>query len=236
MSSLVFVKIILLLLAGWARFIGGLPPNPPAKEVNKSTYFEILGPRVVATISTSACLALTLLECITILAASFPSNTSTQLLSTICSTQRSSLPLLHRLSPLFLLGTSMMVSSAFLRLRCYRVLGEFFTFEVTIKSNHKLVTAGPYSNVRHPGYTATMLTLLGALAVYLSPNSFIWECDIMSTPARWLVRAWVAWTWFCIVSFFRRGRLEDGLLKKRFGDVWTKYSQDVPCRYIPWIV
>ncbi|CAF4350854.1 unnamed protein product, partial [Rotaria sordida] len=31
-------------------------------------------------------------------------------------------------------------------------LGAFFTFELTIRSTHKLIKTGPYAYVRHPSY------------------------------------------------------------------------------------
>ncbi|CAG8586417.1 16595_t:CDS:2 [Dentiscutata erythropus] len=37
-----------------------------------------------------------------------------------------------------------------LRLWCYKVLDMFFTFNVEIKKNHKLITTGPYRFLIHP--------------------------------------------------------------------------------------
>ncbi|RIA82156.1 hypothetical protein C1645_881195, partial [Glomus cerebriforme] len=42
------------------------------------------------------------------------------------------------------------IGGALLRLWCYKCLKDFFTFNVTIKENHKLITTGPYSLLVHP--------------------------------------------------------------------------------------
>ncbi|CAG8462160.1 10328_t:CDS:1 [Scutellospora calospora] len=44
----------------------------------------------------------------------------------------------------------MAIFGAMLRLRCFKVMKEFFTFNVEIKKNHKLITTGPYSLLIHP--------------------------------------------------------------------------------------
>src|SRR6266498_388354 len=42
------------------------------------------------------------------------------------------------------------VGGALLRLWCYDSLKEFFTFNVIIKEDHKLIDTGPYSLIIHP--------------------------------------------------------------------------------------
>lgn len=41
------------------------------------------------------------------------------------------------------------------------VLGKYFTGQVQVRKNAKLVTTGPYSYIRHPSYTGGMLSLTG---------------------------------------------------------------------------
>lgn len=74
-----------------------------------------------------------------------------------------------RLTPLFLLGTSMTAFGGFIRWRCYRELGKLFTFEMSIRKNHKLVMSGPYAVVRHPGYTGILFTIVGIVCWHASP-------------------------------------------------------------------
>ncbi|KAF9238462.1 hypothetical protein BU15DRAFT_62440 [Melanogaster broomeanus] len=54
------------------------------------------------------------------------------------------------LNPAFLAGSILNIAGGLLRIHCYRVLGRMFTFELSIRKDHKLVTSGPYSVVRHP--------------------------------------------------------------------------------------
>ncbi|CAG8447089.1 5128_t:CDS:1, partial [Cetraspora pellucida] len=44
----------------------------------------------------------------------------------------------------------MSILGSMLRLWCYRVMNEFFTFNVEIKKDHKLITTGPYRLLIHP--------------------------------------------------------------------------------------
>ena len=42
------------------------------------------------------------------------------------------------------------IGGSLLRLWCFKCLKEYFTFNVTIKKDHKLITTGPYSLLIHP--------------------------------------------------------------------------------------
>lgn len=68
-------------------------------------------------------------------------------------------------------------------------LGRFFTVNVAIAQDHKLITTGPYRYVRHPSYTGTLLTFLGfgfcllnyiSIAVVFLPIAagFLWRMHI----------------------------------------------------------
>jgi protein-S-isoprenylcysteine O-methyltransferase len=50
-----------------------------------------------------------------------------------------------------------------LALRWYSIayLGKFFTVDVTIAADHKVVDTGPYRFIRHPSYTGVLLAFLG---------------------------------------------------------------------------
>ena len=78
-------------------------------------------------------------------------------------------------SLLLLLGAVVVSCGAVLRLACFRALGALFTFEITISPDHTLVTAGPYSHVRHPSYTGVYALLLGSTAVMLAPGAWLRE-------------------------------------------------------------
>ncbi|CAG8757547.1 24447_t:CDS:1, partial [Gigaspora margarita] len=44
----------------------------------------------------------------------------------------------------------MTILGTMLRLWCFKIMKEFFTFTIEIKRNHKLVTTGPYRLLIHP--------------------------------------------------------------------------------------
>ncbi|KAH8090564.1 hypothetical protein HD553DRAFT_338257 [Filobasidium floriforme] len=60
------------------------------------------------------------------------------------------------------LGAILAIAGATLRLRCYQVLGRFFTFKVAIRREHRLITGPfPYDLFRHPSYTGLVLMSIG---------------------------------------------------------------------------
>jgi protein-S-isoprenylcysteine O-methyltransferase Ste14 len=59
-----------------------------------------------------------------------------------------------------------------------RILGEYFTAAVTVRSGQPVIEKGPYRWVRHPGYSAGFLVFLGlgfALGSWLSLAVFLLE-------------------------------------------------------------
>ena len=72
-------------------------------------------------------------------------------------------------TPLFFLGTFMAGLGGYIRYSCYRALGKLFTFEMSIRNGHQLITDGPYSVVRHPAYTGVILTMIGIICWHSSP-------------------------------------------------------------------
>jgi protein-S-isoprenylcysteine O-methyltransferase Ste14 len=65
------------------------------------------------------------------------------------------------LSPAFESAAVALFASG-LALRWYSIayLGRFFTVDVAITADHRLVDTGPYRHIRHPSYTGAMLPVL----------------------------------------------------------------------------
>lgn len=111
-----------------------------------------------------------------------------------------------------------------------------FTFELSLRKDHQLITSGPYSVVRHPSYTGGALALLGALSCYTSPGSWFIECSGLFPSSWtgsvvlscWLIAILIAWL---VVS--PRLKKEDAMLKKQFGSQWDTWAANVPYRLIP---
>jgi protein-S-isoprenylcysteine O-methyltransferase Ste14 len=72
---------------------------------------------------------------------------------------------------LFCAGLLLMVSGVLLRRHCFKTLGDFFTFQVTVPQEHAVIRHGIYRWVRHPSYTGGMMFNVGiglALTNFLS--------------------------------------------------------------------
>lgn len=154
----------------------------------------------------------------------------------------------------FFIGTFMSAFGGYIRWSCYRTLGRFFTFEMSIRDDHKLVTNGPYAWVRHPGYTGVLLAFVGqaiwlGTTVWLSwedknipdtdprrQGSYIRQCGVFNSyigKGAALILTSVSVT--ILSGLLARMSKEDEALRKKFGKQWDEWSQRVPCKLIPWL-
>ncbi|KIP10232.1 hypothetical protein PHLGIDRAFT_66022, partial [Phlebiopsis gigantea 11061_1 CR5-6] len=141
-----------------------------------------------------------------------------------------------RASSIWIAGYLLMHAGATLRLACYRALGRFFTFELVIKKGHVLVTSGPYSIVRHPGYTAVWMITIGVLLCQTGPGSWYMECVGWSSVAsRVFLVVWVSGCMFIPAGLMARVRVEDAILLQEFGHEWTLYSKSTPWKLFPYL-
>jgi len=121
---------------------------------------------------------------------------------------------------------------------CFRELGKFFTFQITTRSEHKLIDSGPYGIVRHPGYTGALLLIGGGIVLVSGPSSYLNSCGITtsSTLLQQLKYLWTAHAVYAVSSLLRRGPFEDKQLHAEFGKTWEDYARRVPYWYIPGII
>ncbi|KAG6910482.1 hypothetical protein DXG01_010407 [Tephrocybe rancida] len=141
-----------------------------------------------------------------------------------------------RLTPLSLIGTLLTIAGGWLRLKCFRALGEFFTFEITVRDNHKLVTSGPYGVVRHPSYTGFVMIFIGLCCWYGSSGSWIRESGILdSVVGKVFIGAFTAVVVKLMVSLLQRMPEEDRLMRASFGSEWEEWARRVPYWLIPGI-
>lgn len=68
---------------------------------------------------------------------------------------------LHPWEVYYATGNSVLVLGAILRVYAIIYLGRFFTLNVAIASDHRVIDTGPYRFVRHPSYTGALLALFG---------------------------------------------------------------------------
>ncbi|KAH6914445.1 hypothetical protein BKA70DRAFT_1520408 [Coprinopsis sp. MPI-PUGE-AT-0042] len=136
----------------------------------------------------------------------------------------------------FLSGAFMAVAGAVGRVLCYRTLGKFFTFEMSIKKDHGLIKTGPYSIVRHPSYTALALNCLGMLLVFVCPGSWTRESGVLNTTLGRLVVSWVCIIYPSItIALLQRLPEEEAALSKISGREWEQWKKEVPYKLIPFI-
>ncbi|KAG1819053.1 uncharacterized protein BJ212DRAFT_70633 [Suillus subaureus] len=136
----------------------------------------------------------------------------------------------------FILGTTFIVTAGYLRWSCFRTLGRFFTFELTTRKGHQLVTNGPYSVVRHPSYSATILQYIGVVVLHGSATSWLRQSGVLDLPGvKPVLLAWLLERTFAVISLVRRIDQEEEVVKSMFGDEWQRWAKVVRYRLIPGI-
>jgi protein-S-isoprenylcysteine O-methyltransferase len=60
-----------------------------------------------------------------------------------------------------IVGVALFIAGLALRWYSIFYLGRFFTVNVAIASDHRLIDSGPYRHIRHPSYTGALLAFLG---------------------------------------------------------------------------
>lgn len=137
------------------------------------------------------------------------------------------------ITPLFLLGNLLTLFGTLLRSQCYRTLGRFFTFKLSIQQEHHLVTEGPYAIVRHPSYTGMILTVLGASCSQMT-GSWVTQSGLLDL---WVGKAilgyWLLVAGAVVVSLCLRIPREDEMLHQKFGEEWVRWKTAVPYSLVP---
>ncbi|THH09142.1 hypothetical protein EW146_g8772 [Bondarzewia mesenterica] len=137
---------------------------------------------------------------------------------------------------LFLVGWAALVLSGALRLWCYLTLGRMFTYEVTIREGHELVTRGPYAYVRHPSYAGVAFGVLGTLLLHFGPGSWFYDGGWFGTRSGLLYSVfWACMEAYVLISIMMRCPKEDELLMDQFRDEWKAWAEKVPYRICPGI-
>ena len=117
---------------------------------------------------------------------------------------------------LFGIGVSFILLGVALRWSAIRILGRYFTRDVAVSADQKVVQAGPYRYMRHPAYSGTFLTMLGvglALTNWASLVALL----------------------LCVFAghLYRVGIEEEALLQT-IGQPYVEYMQHTK-RFIPWV-
>src|SRR5215469_2905134 len=119
-------------------------------------------------------------------------------------------------------GTAVManlliISGMVLRSWAIRHLGRFFTVDVGTQGGQKVVQDGPYTFVRHPSYTGSLISLAG----------------IACLTFNWLGFAVIIAG--CLAAYWIRISVEERVLTSNLGDEYRRYSARTK-RLIPGIL
>ncbi|OJA12966.1 hypothetical protein AZE42_04704 [Rhizopogon vesiculosus] len=135
-----------------------------------------------------------------------------------------------------LLGTTLVVAGGFIRWWCFRTLGRFFTFKLSVHKGHQLVTTGMYAVVRHPAYAGTIIRSIGMLILYGSSGSLLRRSGVLNIPGLttfglvFLVGRLIA-----VLSLVGRISHEEEVMKSISRDEWEGWAKAVRYRLIPGI-
>ncbi|KAG1840286.1 hypothetical protein DFJ58DRAFT_93625 [Suillus subalutaceus] len=136
----------------------------------------------------------------------------------------------------FVFGTALAVTGGLIRWWCYRTLGRFFTFQLSIRQGQHIVTTGPYAVIRHPAYTAGMTEVIGILILHGSTDSWLRRSGVLDIPGlKVIVVVWLAEITILMISVVFRVSQEDEVLKSAFRGEWEKWAKAVRYRLIPGI-
>lgn len=136
----------------------------------------------------------------------------------------------------FLFGTALTVAGGFIRWWCFRTLGRLFTFKLSVRKGHQLVTSGPYAVVRHPSYMGGIIMSIGTVVLYGSSTSLLRRSGAINVPGmKLIVCAWVAWRMLALSSYVGRINQEDEVLKSIAGNEWQSWARAVRYKLLPGI-
>src|SRR5712664_7403 len=116
----------------------------------------------------------------------------------------------------FYLGIFLMLLGVVVRQWAIAVLGRFFSLNVQVVEDHRVIDKGPYRWVRHPSYTGVMITFIGLSLAVQSLGALLVLLAVFT------------------VSFGYRIRVEERTLLTELGDSYASYMKRTK-RLIPYL-
>jgi protein-S-isoprenylcysteine O-methyltransferase Ste14 len=151
----------------------------------------------------------------------------------------SAVQLLHGLhstpiTPVFLAGSLLVMVGGMLRFYCMLTLGKFWSFPLSVRKEHRIVTSGPYSIVRHPSYTGFLLQCIGIIITHGSEGSWMRQSGLLQVP---YVKVLAAIVFFMLTTgvfmAIYRSVVEDKMLQRALGEDWENWAKKVKYRLLP---
>ncbi|KAI6107124.1 hypothetical protein EDD16DRAFT_1898977 [Pisolithus croceorrhizus] len=240
-------KMLFMALVGPIFDYSISPPQPPPmpKELLKPPEsFTTRFPRISAALSKVIIRGWTLAEIVLPFATTdiCPPSLSKYIIKLLVHSQQpaDAVARVSTLTPTFFIGGCMIIAGSLLRVACYKALGRFFTYELSIRNQHKLITSGLYAFVRHPSYTGALCFSLGQYLCIFEESSWLVACSGLF-PRDEYVRKCLVWGVRVVlcstlaVFVHRRMNEEDAMLEKHFGKEWKDWTKKVPYKIVPWV-
>ncbi|KAL0566436.1 hypothetical protein V5O48_015577 [Marasmius crinis-equi] len=133
--------------------------------------------------------------------------------------------------PLLFLAST--IAGVLVREACYRAFkgkGGFTFGQIKPGVNPHLITHGPYSIVRHPGYTGQWMVVVGITCYHILPGSWLHENWLVCSP---FILVWIVMMFRHMVFLTMRAGYEDEHLKKDFGEEWERWRKLVRYKLVP---
>jgi protein-S-isoprenylcysteine O-methyltransferase Ste14 len=111
-----------------------------------------------------------------------------------------------RHGPFLIAGGVLVLAGVALRIWSIRTLGRFFTYQVMTTADQHVVSHGPYRWVRHPSYSALLVSVVGAGVATANP---------VSLPVAVVI---------ALVGLMRRISVEEAALARRMGDDYRAFA------------
>lgn len=111
-------------------------------------------------------------------------------------------------------GFALALAGVLIRRKAVRTLDQYFTLNVTILEDHRLVKDGIYGTIRHPSYTGFLLRYLGVGLAYANMLSL----GFIFLPM--------------LAAILYRIDVEEQTLQRRFGSEYAEYARNTK-RLIP---
>ena len=110
-------------------------------------------------------------------------------------------------------GLSVIVMGLILRWTAILTLRKFFTVNVVIQTDHKIIRKGVYRFIRHPSYTGSIISFIG-----LGIDLCNWvSALVMIVPI--------------IFAFLKRIQFEEKALQSAFGEEYLNYCKESWCLF-----
>jgi protein-S-isoprenylcysteine O-methyltransferase Ste14 len=184
-----------------------------------------------------------LIETSSIIAATFPSATSSRILELLTYSPNTPASLFAP-SLLWMMGMAVAISGGMLRKAAFRALGDIWANEPAVVKEHKLITTGPYAVTRHPACTGILSLMWGSTLALAAPGSWarevFWRHAMGSegTPTPWmrtLAILMLGGQPIVVVAIMMTVRQEEVMLRRWYEKQWDKWAIETPWLLIPWI-